>query len=380
MKNFIFSGSILITGVEVWSKTFLLINNIGKRMRKKDLPKRILLVVEFQKLIKQYPPPGHYDAALKRLQPLLPLEIDTPSFKDLVYRAEYTADQMADQLLLYLSQWIVSKKGWFKAINRILYDAAQILNDPIEVIKKFQAQIDYKELYDVMMRGHYARSRGNSIDGFLEQYSYSQNALDLIVHCLKTLYELEIIFRNELYGNTKYIAIAKKYLPGDNVYYQEIINIPVKMKGKQVTMKGVSAGIDLYDNYLKGMIPSEQTADFTGSGGKFFKKYRFYYMMELSRKLSSMLNFDMFQKEQKAVSLIKLELQNFPPLVQENIINELTRRTVVPKMKSKRGQKKPIEKTLNNIVYKLIHSILNKSLPAIKGSMQTTVTPPKSTK
>jgi hypothetical protein len=353
---------------------------------KRAIPALTELTSLLEIVINEYPPPEHYREAVKKLQAAIPFRINENYFRHYVYNEEHkpTKDR-AEELLLHLSERVeglAKERGrWLKETNRILLAAESILSSPDEVIEEYKTELDYRELYDVLTEAYYIRSRGNSIDNFISQYNYPKNILDLITHCLKTLLQVEIIFRSELYGSSKYIAAAKKYLSKDSVYYQTIKDIPVKASGKQVTAKTIGEATELYRNYLRGLISSDEIGDFTGTRGKFFKEYKFYYLIDLMQKISSVLRLDMFQKEQRSLDLMRKELLSFRPQIQANILKELSKGLDLPRIKSKRGKtnkKLPysIEKELANIKSKFI-AIFRLTLPTIMVKGQATQLSPK---
>lgn len=256
------------------------------------------LITTIDKIISKYPPrfSGPEDTekdtklAFRALIDEHPEAMSYGSFIR-IYTPGRTAEQIADEILDPQDppESGIPRQGGrgLSSENRLLLDVDTLLHDPAGYTSKVGFDVDTPDLYSLLKVTHQLRTKAESIDRWLDEQGYPDTMKQLIARALCSLYEVNILFRTELYKAYGEKAKTVRKVPESGPYHQDSfrLNIPAK-GGKAITKESVDKDALEFRRYLH-QGTTRRRAGFRDR--KFYDRKRFRYLIYTVVKIQGLL-------------------------------------------------------------------------------------------
>ena len=229
------------------------------------------------------------------------------SFKR-IYLPQKTSGQIADKILSPETLNKKKKKEQNKErsnerglsnSNKILLEAETIISRPDELIERYQCQIDKIQFHSLLIIAYRLRESGKSIDDYFTKQHYADDIRKLIAHSLYIIYEVGIMFREELYKTYEDKTKTIKKIPETDEYYKDAQKLKIVIRGKQTKRDTIINDAEEYREYIMNGSPGILR------NRRFYEEKRFRYMAVLVVRIN-----DFFQKEVKESKKESSSLRN----------------------------------------------------------------------
>ena len=242
-----------------------------------------------------------------------------PSFAR-IYLPYKTASRIADDIL---SQAPLSKKmrrerskeRGLSHTNNLLLDAERILSHPDELIKRYKCTISKNKFRTLLLIAHKRKEAGESIDHFFIEHHYADNLRKLIAYSLYVIYEVGIMFREELYKDYKEKTKTIKKMPEADEYYQYAQKLKVPIRGKQTKRATIVQDAKDYRKNLTGILYDSDR------DRHFYQAKRFRYLTVLVIEINNFFKKDIEEPPKEASYLRNKSKDNYRFSV-DNYLNE----------------------------------------------------------
>lgn len=266
---------------------------------RKNIPHRNELVPFLDDLLKKYPPTplsfAKSDNTVRAFQEIIGEYSELLQFESFsrIYLPQKTAEQIADEIL---SPETLNKKKkkersnerGLSNSNKILLEAETIISCPDKLIKRYQCMIDEIKFRSLLIIAYRLRESGKSVDNYFTKQHYADDIRKLIAYSLYIIYEVGIMFREELYKAYKDRTKTIKKMPETDEYYQDAQKLKVVTRGKQTTRYTIIHDAEEYREYIMSGSPGRLR------DRRFYKETRFRYMTALVVRIK-----DFFKKKVK---------------------------------------------------------------------------------
>lgn len=281
---------------------------------RKNIPHRQTFVLLLDDLLKKYPPSllsfANSDNTIRAFKEIIGEYPELLLFQSFsrIYLPQKTAGQIADEIL---SPETLNKKKkkepnnernnerGLSNSNKILLEAETIISCPNELLKRYQCAIGEIKFRSLLIIAHRLRESGKSVDNYFTIQHYANDIRKLMAYSLYIIYEVGIMFREELYKAYKDRTKTIKKMPETDEYYQDAQKLKVATRGKQTKRDTIIDDAEEYREYIMSGSP-ERLRD-----RRFYKEKRFRYMTALVVRIN---NF--FQKEVKESKKAPSSLRN----------------------------------------------------------------------
>lgn len=190
------------------------------------------------------------------------------------------------------------KERGFGGINRLLLRADKFLFNPGEVIRAHKARISKETLSSLLRITFSLQNNGLSVDRFFDSHGYSDNVKRLVAEGFTSLYEVGVMFREELYKDYPRKGKTIEKMPATGPYFKDVIRFNVggrKLRqGKKPARKTINEDIESFRAYLlKG--------NFKGKRNMAFYAKRFRYIAHLIIGMSSIIDVHIDEEDKNEV-------------------------------------------------------------------------------
>jgi len=287
---------------------------------KRSKPDRQELISLIKDLLNKYPPsiiPSNNDNTVKAYKEVINEFSELLLFISFsrIYLPNKTAEQIADEIL-YPEKHNKKRRRerGFSSSNKILLDAESIISCPHKLFRKYKCKIDEVEFQSLMIIAHRLRESGKSIDDYFTKHQHAKNVRKLIAHGLYVIYEMGIMFREELYQAYEVRTKTIKKMPETEAYYKDAQKLKVAIKGRQTIKNTISKDAEEYRRYL-----------ISGPRGikrdrHFYEDKRFRYMTILIAKINDYFKKDVTVRKNTPASLRTIR-KNISPFSIDGYIN-----------------------------------------------------------
>jgi len=222
-------------------------------------------------------------------------EITTHERFLMIYTPGKSLRQMAGEIL---AQGKRKKERGFGEINRLLLRVDKLLFNPGEVIRAHKARISKETLFSLLRITFSLQNNGLSVDTFFDSREYSDHVKRLVAKGFTDLYEVGVMFREELYKDYKRKGKSIGKMPETASYYRDVIRFNIgrgkKYQGKKPARRTIDKDIESFRSYLLN-------GDYKGQRNKAFYEKRFRYMAYLIDKMNSIVDISIDEEEKKKV-------------------------------------------------------------------------------
>jgi hypothetical protein len=212
-----------------------------------------------------------------------------------IFTPKKSLEQMADEILAREKR---RKERGFGGINRLLLRVDKFLFNPGKVIRAHRAKISKETLSSLLRITFSLQNNGLSVDRFFDNHGYSDNVKRLVAEGFTSLYEVGIMFREELYKDYQQKGKTIEKMPETGPYFKDVIRFNVggrKLRqGKKPARKTINEDIESFRAYLL-------RGNFKGKRNMAFYGKRFRYIAHLIIGMSSIIDVHMDEEDKNKV-------------------------------------------------------------------------------
>lgn len=215
-------------------------------------------------IIEKYPPKGQtvedvYENTKLAYRALIDVHPEImPDFLFFqMYTPGKTAEQIANTILAMVNLPERRERGprrrerGLSAQNKLLLDVDTLLHDYFDFGKRFAVKMDVEEFRSLLVVANKLRTNGESVDEWFNERSYPDSTKREVARALKSLYEVNILFREELYKAYKEKAKTVRKVPESGPYHRDSFRLNTPFKGgRAITKKSVDKDASAFREYL----------------------------------------------------------------------------------------------------------------------------------